>query len=339
MRTALALAVSMLPAFVKPTVYRLMGMKVGRGVRIGFLAVIACEVGDLGDGVSIAPLVRIRCRHLRIGARSTIGSLVKASVHTLHVGSQCTISGPNEIAGDPDDARSCLSMGPASWILPYCYVNVAREIRMGRNVGVGGGSYLFTHGLWLSRLDGYPVAFGPIELGNDVWLPWGCFLMPGVNVGDGVVVGARSVVNKSLPAGVLAAGVPAKVIRERASQPLDRAQRLEVLREVSASLAQRRGLPLDVDRQAERVVHRIGGGDVLWIHTGEAADTRQWSSRVLNVTFAEIDAASAGQWPCWSLRDYRSSSQSQLPAAGREWLTHARTAGVRYYPVDEDPIS
>lgn len=339
MKTAVALALSILPSIVKPAIYRLMGMKVGRGVRIGFLAVLVCDEATIGDGVHIAPLVRLRCRKLRIGARSSIGSLVKAAVHTLEIGSQCTISGPNDIAGDPDDVRSRLSMGPASWILPYCYVNVAREIRMGRNVGVGGGSYLFTHGLWLSKLDGYPVAFGPITLGNDVWLPWGCFLMPGITVGDGVVVGARSVVNKSLPPGALAAGVPAKVIRERANQALSSEQRLEILREISTSCAERRGHTLMIEDDPDRSVHRIGGVDVLWIHLADPPDTRRWSANALNVTFAAIDDKVAEQWPCWSLLDYRSSPQRQLPAAGLDWLAHARVAGVRYYPVDEDPIA
>jgi len=48
---------------------------------------------------------------------------------------------------------------------------------------------------------------------SDVWLGTGVKVMSGVCIGQGTVVVAGSIVTKSLPAGVLAAGVPAKVLR------------------------------------------------------------------------------------------------------------------------------
>ena len=54
----------------------------------------------------------------------------------------------------------------------------------------------------------------PIALGDNVWLGGGVVVCPGVTIGDDTVVGAGAVVTRDLPPGVVAAGVPARVIRE-----------------------------------------------------------------------------------------------------------------------------
>jgi acetyltransferase-like isoleucine patch superfamily enzyme len=60
----------------------------------------------------------------------------------------------------------------------------------------------------------------PVVIGNNVWIGRGAFVLPGVTIGDNAIVGAASVVNKDVPADVVVAGAPAKVIREL--RPSDR---------------------------------------------------------------------------------------------------------------------
>ncbi len=55
----------------------------------------------------------------------------------------------------------------------------------------------------------------PVSIGNDVWIGDRVIILPGVQVGDGCVIGAGSVVTHDLPAYSIAAGNPAKVIRSR----------------------------------------------------------------------------------------------------------------------------
>ncbi|WP_434694739.1 sugar O-acetyltransferase [Pseudomonas sp. Z1-14] len=53
----------------------------------------------------------------------------------------------------------------------------------------------------------------PITVGNDVWIGAGTTLLGGVEIGDDSVIGAGSVVSRSIPAGVVAAGNPCRIIR------------------------------------------------------------------------------------------------------------------------------
>jgi maltose O-acetyltransferase len=60
-------------------------------------------------------------------------------------------------------------------------------------------------------------SFGPIEqvtIGDNVWLGSRVIVLKGVSIGDNSVVAAGSVVTRSLPANVVAAGVPARVIKQ-----------------------------------------------------------------------------------------------------------------------------
>lgn len=54
-----------------------------------------------------------------------------------------------------------------------------------------------------------------ITIGNDVWLGAGVIVLPGVTIGDGAIIAAGAVVAASIPDGVIAGGVPARVLRRR----------------------------------------------------------------------------------------------------------------------------
>lgn len=56
---------------------------------------------------------------------------------------------------------------------------------------------------------------GDIVLGNDVWIGFEAVILSGVHIGDGAIVGARSIVTKDVPPYTIVAGAPARPIRRR----------------------------------------------------------------------------------------------------------------------------
>jgi lipopolysaccharide O-acetyltransferase len=61
-----------------------------------------------------------------------------------------------------------------------------------------------------------PLAGGPVRIGRCCWLGERVCVLRGVTIGDGTIVGAGAVVTRDLPPNVIAAGAPARVVRERA---------------------------------------------------------------------------------------------------------------------------
>lgn len=65
--------------------------------------------------------------------------------------------------------------------------------------------------------DYYELAF-PVSIGNNVWIGGKAVICPGITIGDSSVIGAGSVVTKNVPANVVVAGNPAKIIREMSDE-------------------------------------------------------------------------------------------------------------------------
>lgn len=220
-----------LPSFLKKLVYKLKGYKVGKNVTIGLGSVVIGKNVSIGDGSSIGFMTVIDARTIRIGRFVKIGSLTMINTEEFEVGDDTRI---NEfvIIGGMKTPESRLSIGKRAIIMEYSYINTTKPIRIGDDTGIGGHCLLFTHGSWLSQLEGFPVDFSPIIIGKKVWLPWRVFIMPGVTIGDEVVIGANSLVSKDLPSNVLAVGSPAKILVEDYPKPISQEKRNAILENI-----------------------------------------------------------------------------------------------------------
>jgi acetyltransferase-like isoleucine patch superfamily enzyme len=89
-----------------------------------------------------------------------------------------------------------------------------KEIRIGEGSLIGSGCLICDSDMHEVPLgSGHPVKASPIQIGSQVFIGANCTILKGVTIGDGAVIGARSVVCHDIPAGSLAAGNPAKILR------------------------------------------------------------------------------------------------------------------------------
>lgn len=137
-----------------------------------------------------------------------IGRASRISGATTFSGRWCSDPGPRLIVGDNVDI---------GW---QTTIAVGSRVVIGNNVRIAGRAFLAGYpGHPLDAKDraaGLPDTddqIGEIILGEDVWLGTGVTVLGGAQIGAGTIVAAGSVVTRSLPPNVLAAGVPAKVVR------------------------------------------------------------------------------------------------------------------------------
>ncbi|MEX0775667.1 MAG: hypothetical protein WD042_08115 [Phycisphaeraceae bacterium] len=107
-----------------------------------------------------------------------------------------------------------LSLGQWSMLADNVTVYNLGQITIGDHTVISQDVYLCagTHDYTLPNL---PLQRTPITIGSGVWIAAGAFIGPGVTIGDNSVVGARAVVVKDVPPGVVVAGNPARVVKNR----------------------------------------------------------------------------------------------------------------------------
>lgn len=94
-------------------------------------------------------------------------------------------------------------------ILDEAPVHFGNDVLLAPNVCI----YTVNHALNAERRRAALEYARPVTIGNNVWIGGNSVILPGVTIGDNTVIGAGSVVTKSIPANVIAAGNPCKVLR------------------------------------------------------------------------------------------------------------------------------
>lgn len=156
----------------------------GKYLRIGYLSKIEnCTFGDYVTIYDHASLL-----HSTIGSFTFVQS--GSRIHRAGIGRFCSIG-------------------------PDCRIGLGRHPT---------DTFVSTHPIFFSTQKqaqitfadrDYFVEYEEIEIGNDVWIGTGAVVVDGVNIGDGAIVAASSVVTRSVPPYAIVGGVPARVIRFR----------------------------------------------------------------------------------------------------------------------------
>ena len=159
--------------------------------------------------------------------------------HAAHGGFFIRYPVEGEVLEGLDSGR--LEIGEGTLLEPGCWLTLSPEARirigegcfLNRNTMLAalelieiGDHVMFANGCFVGDSDhryddpDMPVTWqgfeaqGPVRIGSNCWFGVNCVVTGGVEIGERAVIGSNSVVTKDIPAGVIAAGVPAKVIRE-----------------------------------------------------------------------------------------------------------------------------
>ncbi len=109
------------------------------------------------------------------------------------------------------------SIGEGTWIGAFTVIDGSGGLTVGRGCDISSGVHIYTHSSARRCISGR--AFGeverrPVTIGDRVFIGANAVINMGVTIGDGAVVGAGAVVTSDVPAGVVVAGVPARVIAD-----------------------------------------------------------------------------------------------------------------------------
>ena len=115
------------------------------------------------------------------------------------------------VSGESTGAEK-ITIGRTAYLNRATMIDASERIEIGANAMIGPFCYITDHDHKAGSAD--ELIAKPTRIGERVWLGAHVSVLKGVTIGDGSVVGAGSVVTKSLPAGVVAVGNPARVIRE-----------------------------------------------------------------------------------------------------------------------------
>jgi acetyltransferase-like isoleucine patch superfamily enzyme len=164
----------------------------GRGVKFRGLPLIQISQGGriaIGDGVVLNSLNR----NYHLNMYGPVKLMADRPGARIEIGEQTRIHG------------SCLHA--------YALISVGKRCLIAANCQIIDGN---GHQLCLEKVQDRTTSTDvgrPIVIEDDVWLGAGTFVLPGVTIGRGSIVGAGSVVTRDIPPMAIAAGSPAKVIR------------------------------------------------------------------------------------------------------------------------------
>lgn len=168
-------------------------------IRTGYLSM---GIGSIGEQSVFFSHVELNGKkQIRIGRRTNIHSYTTLSVWSKN-GNLCI--------GDD------VSIGSGCHITAVNRIKIGNGVLLGKYVTITDNS----HGNNIrSESEIMPmyrpvVSKGGVCIGDNVWIGEKATILPGVSIGDGAIIGANSVVSKDVPPYSIAAGIPAKVIKE-----------------------------------------------------------------------------------------------------------------------------
>lgn len=313
---------------VRITVNRLV---LGAGVRIGSAVKIGGGAVHLAQDVTVHRLSTIHVvDNLEIGQGGIVGEASEIYGRQIHIGQQLwTGPGARIGGGSALESTSQLTAGHYLHLGLDTFVNTARPVVIGHEVGLGTRTSIYTHGAYPSRLQGFPVAFDGVTIGDFTWIP-GAVINPGVHIGRNCVIGVNSLVTSDIPDGSLAAGSPAKVIREGAyPRPLTAEQRLTFFESFLRAYAQVLGVGDEPVRSERAVYLSAAGVTYLAGPPGEVPGPASGTARVVAIGDGWTEVSIPSHWTAFDTVRRRVSGTAD--ANSERFANELRRQGIRFY--------
>ncbi len=142
--------------------------------------------------------------------------------------------------GRKDEEDACLVVGNRCTFHSN-KIDLARTVSIGNDVGLSPDVTIYTHHYWQSCLEGYPCKYAAVVIGDGVIVGYRSVILAGSYIGENSVIGAQSVVSNKLAPGWVFSGNPVKAIRAiRKPDALERRHQLaEIMYAYNRSLEYR----------------------------------------------------------------------------------------------------
>jgi len=185
----------------------------------------------IGNNVSLGSNIKIAVKNVfEVGDHSRIGNDTEIFGNNIQIGSHLFHSSGLRVGGggrqNPD---ANLTIGDRCTIHNN-FINVCEPVIIGNDVGLSPETSILTHGYWMSVLEGFPASFAGVKIGNGVIIGYRSLIMMGVSIADECVIGAQSVVARSLIEKGIYAGSPARFVR--AIMPLNVEERIKIINDI-----------------------------------------------------------------------------------------------------------
>lgn len=282
--------------------------------------------------IEIHPTATIDVEDLEIGDGTVIGAYTRLQGSKIHLGRDSWIGAHAQIGGgsawDPD---AYLEAGDFFHLGDHGEVNIARGVNCGDEVGLGVGTRVFTHGAWLSELDGFPADFQGVTIQDRVWAP-NAQINPGVWIASDIVVTPGSVVSTNFYEGhMLIGGNPSKIIKkDYPAHPLKKEKQAEIINKIAD--------------EAEGLIHGLVDTDIVRVTQKDEVEVvaTHFDPPFLMLT---VDEGIEEQPPTWvvfelgenkRIRGFRSETaeiiKNQLRRHGIRFRYSAKNDGDEYEP-------
>ena len=184
----------------------------GVGSTVSRKAVVVGKSGiSLGDNTHILGQAIVQCGHHAFEKLAASPN----NPDRLMIGNNCSVQ-PYALVST---CGGWIEIGDNCCVNPFCVLYGYGGLRIGNNVMIANSCAIVPQNHIITPGTGSLLGTGSsgkgIRIHDNVWLGSQVIVLDGVEIGEGSVIAAGAVVTSSIPAGKIAAGVPAKVIRDR----------------------------------------------------------------------------------------------------------------------------